>query len=199
MWVKICGCRTPEGVRAAIEAGADAVGFVLAESRRRVGIELARELRRLVPDGVAAVGVVHAPSLARIALLRRELALDWLQVSGRLPAGDLGLPILRTVYLGGGQRLPPGRLPRGDLLHLDRRRPGALGGTGQRVDEAAARRLCERREAVLAGGLDPLSVGGAIRAVRPFGVDVASGVETGGMQDPALIRRFVEAAREAGA
>ena len=198
MWVKICGCRTPEGVEAAVAAGADAVGFILAESRRRVTADLAGRLALRVPSGVAVVAVVRSPSLREIREIEESMRLDMLQVSGHLPAGRIAPPILRTVYLGEADRLPPGRLPRGDLLHLDRRRAGAYGGGGLPVSRAAARRIAAGHPVVLAGGLDPDNVQASIMAVRPFGVDVASGVERDGRQDPQRIASFVRRAKEAG-
>ncbi len=198
MWVKVCGCRTAEGVEAAVAAGADAVGVIFAESRRRVTPELAATFRAMVPSSVALVGVVHRPTIGDIRALRAVVGIDMLQVSGRLPAGRLGLPLMRTVYLGAEDRLPPGRLPRGELLHLDRRHGGFLGGSGLGVSRLAARRLAERRAAVLAGGLSPENVAEAISLVRPYGVDVASGVEVGGNQDPGRIFAFVRKAKGAG-
>ncbi len=198
MWVKICGCRTPEGVEAAVAAGADAVGFIFAESRRRVTPELAHELALRVPRGVAVVAVVRSPSLAQLRQIEECMRIDMLQVSGRLPPGRIAPQILRTVYLGEADRLPPGRLPRGDFLHLDRRHAGAYGGSGLLVGRAAARRIAARQPVVLAGGLNPDNVEEAIMAVRPFGVDVASGVERDGRQDPERIASFVHRAKEAG-
>ncbi len=198
MWVKICGCRTPEGIESAVAAGADAVGFIFAESRRRVTPDEARRLRALVPSSVAVVGVVRSPRLSDIRELQERLGLDMLQVSGRMPAGGIALPILRTVYLGSEDRLPRGRLPRGDLLHLDRGHAGGYGGSGLFVNQDAARRLAAQRATVLAGGLSPDNVAAAVDAVRPFGVDVASGVERDGRQDPERILHFVRRAKEAG-
>lgn len=197
MWVKICGCRTPAGVEAAIAAGADAIGFIFAESGRRVGVAEAARLARGVPSGVAVVGVLRSPTLGDIRRLQESLRLDMVQVSGRMPPGDPGLPVLRTIYLGAGDRLPPGPLPRADLLHLDRRQGDRFGGSGLPVGRQAARRIASQRKTVLAGGLTPETVAQAILAVEPFGVDVASGVETAGQQDPLRIRAFVRQARGA--
>ncbi len=198
MWVKVCGCRTPEGVEAAVAAGADAVGFIFAESRRRVTVEEASRLAALVPSSVAVVGVVRSPRLADVRELQAGMRIDMLQVSGRLPAGRIGLGILRTVYLGPEDRLPSGRLPRGDLLHVDRRHAGGYGGSGLGVHQGAARRIAALRRTVLAGGLNPDNVAGVIAVVRPYGVDVASGVERDGSQDPERILQFVRQAKGAG-
>lgn len=198
MWVKICGCRTAAGVEAAVEAGADAVGFVLVpSSRRAVDLRGLRDLSRCVPAGVQRVGVLVSPS-KHAALAAVDAGADMLQVIGRLPRGieRLGFRIMRTVHLPDAG-LPRGPLPRGDWLHLDRRLGSQMGGTGLVANLAAARSIARRHEVVLAGGLTPENVSAVIQDVRPFGVDVASGVESGGEQDPQRIARFVRAAKEA--
>lgn len=199
MWVKICGCRSAAGVDAAVRAGADAVGFILVPgSRRAVALGQILELAERVPAGIARVGVVASPTRA-FALRAIDSGLDTLQVIGRLPRGieRLGIRLLRTVHLP-DRGMPHGRLPRGDWLHLDRRRGGELGGTGLQVNFTAARRIAAGdRPVVLAGGLTPANVAAAIAEVRPFGVDVASGIERGGEQSPEDIARFVHAAKEA--
>lgn len=201
MWVKICGCRSADGVDAAVRAGADAVGFVLVpQSRRAVSLELVESLGQRVPSSVLKVGVLASPS-RDFALDAIDAGLDMLQVIGRVPRGleRIGVPILRTVHLP-DRGMPSGRLPHGDLLHLDRRQGTSLGGTGQTVNLTAARRIAARyRRVVIAGGLTPENVKGVIAEVRPYGVDVASGVERDGEQDPAEIVRFVRAAKEATA
>lgn len=201
MWVKVCGCRTAEGVDAAVAAGADAIGLIFAESRRRVTPEAARILRRRVPSSVAVVGVVRSPTPARLRELLGTVSLDMLQLSGRMPMGLAEeLRVLRTIYLGQGDRLPPGSLPRAYALHLDRRMGQRFGGTGERVSTGAARRLSQMgHRIVLAGGLTPENVSLAITEAQPFGVDVASGVESAGEQDPERILRFVLAAKGVGA
>ena len=197
MWVKVCGCRTPEGIDAAVAAGADAVGLIFAESRRRVSVATARRLAERVPSSVAIVGVVRSPSTALLRELLDAVPFDMLQLSGKLPRGAAkGVPLLRTVYLGPDDRLPSGRLPRAYALHLDRRSTHQYGGTGQRVSTRAARRIAEMgRRVVLAGGLTPENVAAAIEEAAPFGVDVASGVEVLGEHDPDLILRFVRTAK----
>jgi phosphoribosylanthranilate isomerase len=199
MWVKVCGCRTEAGIDAAVSAGADAVGLIFAESRRRVAPKAARALAERVPSSVAVVGVVHAPTPETLRELLAEVPLDLVQLSGRMPQSIARLvPYLRTVYLGADDRLPSGRLPQAYALHLDRRHGQRLGGTGERVNLSAARRIVSTgRRVVLAGGLNAENVQQAIREVSPFGVDVASGVEVGGEQDPDAIFRFVRAAKGA--
>ena len=200
--VKICGIRDEAGLEAACAAGADAVGFVLAPSPRRVSLREARALLRLVPAGIERVAVfaraTRAELLAALELgfdaLQAELDSDWPPIS----AGRFALPVLRD---GAGleTRLPPleafepqPRSLRGALV-LD---GGAGGGQGLSVDESRARRLAALRPVVLAGGLTPASVAARIRAVRPFGVDVSSGVErVRGQKDPSRVHAFVRAVR----
>jgi phosphoribosylanthranilate isomerase len=193
LWIKICGLRTPEAIAAAAEAGADAVGFVFhAASPRNVPIEQARALQRAVPTGVERVAVFLHPSQALVDEVLAAVEPDWLQtdvsdlVGLRLPSGQRVLPVLRT---GAGS---PAALPTRCLLESGR------SGAGERADWSEAARLARLTEVVLAGGLDPRNVGDALHAVRPFGVDVSSGVERErGVKDEDRIREFIRAARAA--
>jgi phosphoribosylanthranilate isomerase len=193
LWIKICGLRTPEAIAAAAEAGADAVGFVFhAASPRNVPIEQARALQRAVPTGVERVAVFLHPSQALVDEVLAAVEPDWLQTDAsdlvglRLPSGQRVLPVLRT---GAGS---PAALPTRCLLESGR------SGAGERADWSEAARLARLTEVVLAGGLDPRNVGDALHAVRPFGVDVSSGVERErGVKDEDRIREFIRAARAA--
>jgi phosphoribosylanthranilate isomerase len=193
LWIKICGLRTPEAIAAAAEAGADAVGFVFhAASPRNVSIEQARALQRAVPTGVERVAVFLHPSQALVDEVLAAVEPDWLQTDAsdlvglRLPSGQRVLPVLRT---GAGS---PAAVPTRCLLESGR------SGAGERADWSEAARLARLTEVVLAGGLDPRNVGDALHAVRPFGVDVSSGVERErGVKDEDRIREFIRAARAA--
>jgi phosphoribosylanthranilate isomerase len=193
LWIKICGLRTPEAIAAAAEAGADAVGFVFhAASPRNVPIEQARALQRAVPTGVERVAVFLHPSQALVDEVLAAVEPDWLQTDAsdlvglRLPSGQRVLPVLRT---GAGS---PAAVPTRCLLESGR------SGAGERADWSEAARLARLTEVVLAGGLDPRNVGDALHAVRPFGVDVSSGVERErGVKDEDRIREFIRAARAA--
>lgn len=193
LWIKICGLRTPEAIAAAAEAGADAVGFVFhAASPRNVSIEQARALQRAVPTGVERVAVFLHPSQALVDEVLAAVEPDWLQTDAsdlvglRLPSGQRVLPVLRT---GAGS---PAAVPTRCLLESGR------SGAGERADWSEAARLARLTEVVLAGGLDPRNVGDALHAVRPFGVDVSSGVERErGVKDEDRIWEFIRAARAA--
>ena len=189
MWIKICGMTTPEALEAAVGAGADAVGFVFAESVRRVSASRAAALAAMVRGKVRCVAVTRHPTQEDIdeilALLRPDVlqsdAADFAQL--RLPQHLERLPVLRGAC-------DPRTLPPRLLFE------GAVSGAGRTCDWDAAAEAARRTELVLAGGLDPANVAAAIAAVRPFGVDVSSGVEAQpGVKDPEAIERFVKAAR----
>ena len=197
LWIKICGLRTAAAIEAAAEAGADAVGFVFhAPSPRHLEPAAARALQEAVPPGVERVAVFLHPAQALVEAALEAIAPDWVQADAddlealRLPPGQRVLPVLRS-----GQPRPAGEpLPARFLLESGR------SGAGEQADWSQAAEWAARGQLILAGGLDPDNVGTAIERVRPFGVDVSSGVEHfRGRKDPALIRNFVNAARAAHA
>jgi phosphoribosylanthranilate isomerase len=193
LWIKICGLCTTGAIEAAADAGANAFGFVFhAASPRHLEPAQARALQAAVPPGVERVAVFLHPSQALVDAALEAIAPDWVQTDAddleglRLPPGQRVLPVLRD-----GRPLPE-PLPARCLFEGDR------SGAGERADWPAAAGLARRTQLVLAGGLDPSSVAEAVRAVRPFGVDVSSGVERErGVKDAALVREFIRAAREA--
>jgi phosphoribosylanthranilate isomerase len=194
VYVKICGLSEPEHVAAAVEAGADAIGFVLTRSPRRVRPERAAELGALVPAHVLTVGVFRGedPQTVRSAALAGGVRA--VQLHGGHPHGDftalkdLALPLVRGVDAEADLRC--GAYDE-DLLIVDAPHPGS----GEPWDWAAVRGR-PSGQWMLAGGLDPSNVAEAIAAAEPWGVDVSSGVETApGVKDAALIRAFVRAAR----
>jgi phosphoribosylanthranilate isomerase len=193
LWIKICGLRTVDAIEAAAAAGANAVGFVFHEaSPRNLSLDAARELQRAVPRGIERVAVFLHPSQALVDAVLESVGPDWLQADAddlatlRLPAAQRVLPVLRS-----GSQMPD-PLPARCLLE------SAHSGMGERADWSAAARLARATQLVLAGGLHPANVPEAVRDVRPFGVDVSSGVERErGVKDAALIGEFIRAARAA--
>jgi phosphoribosylanthranilate isomerase len=193
LWIKICGLRTLEAIDAAVGAGADAVGFVFHDnSPRNVAVDGARALQRAVPAGIERVAVFLHPSQTRLDAVLAAIEPDWVQTDAddlaglRLPSGQRVLPVLRSGATHTGP-LPPRCLFE-----------SSSSGSGERADWTAAARLARTSQLVLAGGLDPSNVGEAVRAVRPFGVDVSSGVESSrGVKDAARIREFIRLARVA--
>ncbi|SDI36969.1 phosphoribosylanthranilate isomerase [Nonomuraea jiangxiensis] len=192
MYVKICGLSEPEHVATAVAAGADAIGFVMTRSPRRVTPERAAELAAAVPAHVLTVGVFRGedPDTVRAAALTSGVRA--VQLHGRHPHADftalkdLGLTLIRAVDAEADLRC--GAYDE-DLLLVDA--PHA--GSGLPWDWAAVRGRPTGRW-MLAGGLTPANVNEAVAAAEPWGVDVSSGVETApGVKDPALIKAFLEA------
>jgi len=201
--VKLCGIRTRAALEGALEAGADALGFVLAESPRRVSLVEAEELLARVPAGVERVAVFARAARAGLAAALR-LPFDALQAElgselPELPPGVYFLPVLRD-----GPELEARVLPAASAVGAGGLR-GALvldgpagGGRGLPADPARAARLARRTRLVLAGGLTPDNVHARCLAVRPFAVDASSGLELErGRKDPARMRAFVRAVRAA--
>lgn len=204
--VKLCGLNTVEAVEAALAAGADALGFVLAPSPRRVTLAEAERLLARVPGTVEALAVFARPTQDEL-LRALELPFDALQVEAGtelpgLPPERFCLPVLHDRpeldELAFPAPFPAGsrRSLRGAFV-LDGPRGGGLGIP---ADPARAARLARRVRLVLAGGLSPENVAERIRAVRPFAVDASSGLErTRGHKDPERIAAFVRAVRAAEA
>lgn len=197
--IKICGLTRREDAEAAVMLGANALGFVLwPDSPRHTTVDAAAAIVRTLPPFVTPVGVFVDPSaddLARAAGAGLRLA----QIHGVVPGGSLALPVLRAVHLSGTD--PDGIEPDvgDDTVLLDAHDPVRHGGTGRTVDWARARAIAARRRIVLAGGLTPLNVGDAVATVRPYAVDVASGVETEpGIKDSLKIRAFINAVKGSG-
>ena len=217
MWVKICANTTLADARFAAEAGADAVGFVFAPSKRQVTASQVREIVAGLPDGVERVGVFGALPAEEIAEAAKHARLTALQLHGGLDAalssrlrGLLGpdVALIQTVHwsldLPDAETIVSADLDRlgssGRAL-LDAKVGGASGGLGVSFDWAAAGRVVGLHPGlpvILAGGLRSDNVAEAIRKVQPWGVDVASGVEASpGMKDYDKVRAFIENARGA--
>ena len=201
MFVKVCGLSTPESVRAAAEAGADAVGFVLTRSPREVTPAQVRELLAHVPAGLPAVGVFRHEAAADAVALAGEAGLGWVQLHGdRTPADvrtvhDAGFRLIRAVTMSAAPEVFADWGE--DLLLID----AAVPGSGEAWDYALVRdKGLAGRNWLLAGGLDPANVAGAAALAGAWGVDVSSGVESSrGVKDLAKIRDFVAAAKSLAA
>jgi len=191
--VKICGLNDSDSVAAAIDAGADAVGFVFARSVREVSVEQALKISRQVPEGILRVAVMLHPTQEQWQHISAQFQPDVLQTD----AADFDyLEVSDTV-----ERWPvyrEGQLQRDTDLPNRFVYEGSKSGQGQTVDWQLAANLAGGEKMILAGGLSPHNVAAAIRQVRPFGVDVSSGVETSpGRKDVAKIAAFVMAVRAA--
>ena len=188
MIVKICGITRPEDAERAVALGATAIGFIFwPSSPRRIGLEAARSIGRLVPASVLKVGVfVDAPA-QELARTVDEAGLDAVQLHGsESPALVRGLEarVIKAVALGSPDADAQIAQWTGTTLLLDAHDPVRHGGTGRVVDWDRAAGLASRHEVILAGGLNPENVAEAVRRVRPAGIDVSSGVEqTPGVKD----------------
>lgn len=188
MIVKICGITRPQDAERAVALGATAIGFIFwPSSPRRVGLEAARSIGRLVPASVLKVGVfVDAPA-AELARTVGEAGLDAVQLHGS-ESPDLvrgfEARVIKAVALGSPDAEAQVAQWTGTTLLLDAYDPVRHGGTGRVVDWDRAARLARLHEVILAGGLNPENVAEAVRRVRPAGIDVSSGVEqTPGVKD----------------
>ncbi len=193
VWIKVCGMTSLDAVEAALEARVDAIGFVFADSVRRIDPARARELARPARGRAVCVAVTRHPDPGLLAEILSVFGPDLLQTDfvdlATLPAGALSCPALPVIRAGASLPQPlPSR-----LLY-----EGPVSGSGETTDWTSARALAARTGLVLAGGLRAANVGTAIAQVRPQGVDVSSGVETQpGVKCRSLILEFAEAARAA--
>ncbi len=205
LFVKICGITRAEDARAAVAAGADALGFVFwPGSPRAVTAEAAAEVVREIPRHVVRVGVFVDASLEEQRRTADRVGLDVLQWHGALvpeEAAERPRPVLKALCVGPDfcAEEATGYAAYVAGILLDTYRPETLGGTGATFDWTRARGLRDRLPfLMLAGGLRPENVREAIEIVQPHGVDVSSGVESSpGRKDEDKLRAFVAAARGA--
>lgn len=202
MWVKICGITRVVDAELSADAGADAIGLnFVPSSPRYVGTEQAREIADAVRGRVTLVGVVADLDAAEMRGLRERLGLDLLQLHGD-ESPELLEAVLPAAYkalrIGSPADVQHAGRYAGDRLLVDARVEGTLGGSGESFDWSLVAELSARRRLILAGGLDPANVARAIQTVRPWGVDVASGVEQAPrVKDADALRGFIEGARRA--
>ncbi len=193
-FVKICGMTDTRAVEVALSAEVDAIGFVFANSVRRVTPEQAAELARPARGRVLCVAVTQHPSPELLELIFEIFRPDVLQTDRQdfariqLPGGVTGWPVLRGAQ--SDEAVAALRLEQRALFE------GQRSGSGEVADWSTARNLSARCQLILAGGLAPENVEKAITGVLPYGVDVSSGVEESpGRKSPALIESFVSRAR----
>ena len=213
--VKICGITRLEDARLAVELGASALGFNLyPRSPRYITPAAASAIIRQLPPFAVTTGVfADETDAARVCAVAREARVSVVQLHGpRFPAwngptvngpivnvnGIFGYPVIRAVPIC--DRFEPEQFAASPVsaFLLDAFDPELIGGTGKTIDWAVAREAKKYGPVILAGGLTPENVGEAIRQVKPFAVDVASGVESApGKKDPAKLRAFFAAVEKA--
>ncbi|MDZ4170464.1 MAG: phosphoribosylanthranilate isomerase [Coriobacteriia bacterium] len=201
--IKICGLTRAEDVRAAVQAGADACGFIFAPSPRQVSIEQAKQLAAFVPPPVARVGVFVDADSAFIRRAIDEVGLTSVQFSGSEAPEDcdaVGVPVIKVVAVGtdfGFEKAEPFRGHAAALL-LDTYDPQRAGGTSRAFDWHTVGDRPGWAPMFVAGGLHCGNVGEAVACLRPFAVDVSSGVESApGIKDHDRIAEFCAAVRAA--
>lgn len=202
MFVKICGITNEEDALLAVALGADALGFVFASgSPRQVSPADVGAILRRLPATIATIGVFRDERPERVVEIVNSLGLGGAQLHGREPASEVRwvrdrVPLVIQGFAAGDPTLASVREGGADFVLVDAAEPGS----GRAFDWALAEGVPAGVRLLLAGGLTPDNVAGAILRVRPFGVDVSTGVETepgSGRKDPARMRRFVEAVRAA--
>jgi len=203
--VKICGCTSVADAEGAVAAGADLVGMIFAASARRISFEQAAHIAAAVPEDVAIVGVFIDPSVDELAKALDAVPRMQLQFSGsEAPelCASTGAPYVKVFHIDAGPfdlDSLRARVRRYDGIAMFETASAARGGSGQTFAWPLIEPLNGERKIAISGGLTPENVGACVRAVRPYAVDVRTGVETADTKDPAKMRAFVRAVREADA
>ena len=198
--VKICGFTTPQGVEAAVSAGVDAIGLVLDPSPRQLSLEQALELKERIPSGIDVVAVCGRPSVDEVRTIQDVLKPDTIQLMADAVVSGMSGMALLPAFEDGHDVVD--RVERYCLACRESRpiivADGPEPGSGLRADWERVLPLNTSTRLIIAGGLTPENVGDAISLLKPYGVDVSSGVEAAvGRKDPLRIQEFVSAVRMA--
>ncbi|MEW8971108.1 phosphoribosylanthranilate isomerase [Mesobacillus jeotgali] len=202
MKVKICGIKTVEAASHAVGNGADALGFVFAESKRRITVLQAQQIISDLPAHVWKVGVFVNEGAATVEKIAETVGLTHIQLHGDEVPEDyrsIGLPLIKAVSVKSPGDLEKITEIKADYILLDSPPAEYRGGNGSSFEWDLASALGKSNKTViLAGGLDSANVSKAIAKVNPLMVDVSSGVETNGEKDPVKIKRFIHNAKKSG-
>ena len=203
LFVKICGITNTEDALVAVEAGADAIGFIFVPNTPRfIEVAAAREIAGGVPERVKKVGVFVDEPVEAVNRLAREVPLDLVQLHGSMSpeaAALVEVPFVKVVRVSGAIDVEQLKAYKARAYLLDTYVEGAHGGTGKTFDwDLALPVVAAGLPVLLSGGLTPENAAEAVQRVRPFGVDVSSGVEASpGKKDHAKVRAFVANAKGA--
>ncbi|KMY44300.1 hypothetical protein AC622_08575 [Bacillus sp. FJAT-27916] len=199
MNVKICGIQTGEDAQTAVRLGADALGFVFADSKRRITPADVRAITENVPKECLKVGVFVNEHPLMVNEIAGFCGLDAIQLHGDEYTADyeiIGLPIIRSIPVIAGENVFLQKYGKADYYLLDTGGGKARGGMGIAFDWRQVRGIgLGDDKVILAGGLNAANVGDAMQIVHPYMVDVSSGVETGGAKNPALMKAFIDAVK----
>lgn len=198
--VKICGIKTLSDAKFAVDYGADAIGFVFAESIRKVSKEKARSIVQKLPPFVTTVGLFVNDTAENIEAICRFCGLDAIQLHGNEQPGLLNklkdFKTIKAFRIQNEKDIIPIRKYKPDAILLDGYSEKNMGGTGTSFDWKIVKHIRTSIPIIVAGGLTPLNVSRAIKIVKPYGVDVSSGVESSpGKKDRKLIKKFIDAVK----
>ncbi|KOS67886.1 N-(5'-phosphoribosyl)anthranilate isomerase [Lysinibacillus contaminans] len=198
--VKICGLKEEQHVKAAVSAGADAIGFVFAPSKRLVSINQAHELAKHVPEGVLKIGVFVNPTAEELRAAVEGVPLDYVQYHGEETPDfirEQGYPAIKALSVHSAKDVQAAMQYDVDYYLFDAPGTDFKGGSGHTFDwtllETAG---IPKEKLILAGGLKLENIEEAVLLVDPFMVDVSSGVETDGVKDIDKIEEFLQAAKK---
>lgn len=189
--IKICGIRTSKVAFAAIDSGADYLGFnFVPDSRRFIDPVFAAKIIAMIKDKVQTVGIFQNADMATVREVAKQLDLDFVQLHGQENSEyikQIHSRVIKAIH-------SPAEAPlySVDYFLLDR----VLQGEGRMVDAREARVVADTRPIFLAGGLTPYNVARAVRKIQPFAVDVASGIESDGVPDVRKIKEFIKNAKK---
>ncbi|MFD1929628.1 phosphoribosylanthranilate isomerase [Sporosarcina siberiensis] len=197
--VKVCGLMESGHVKTAVEAGVDAIGFVFAPSRRRITLDKAIELASLVPSNVLKIGVFVDATAEEIKRVYESVPLDYIQYHGNESQefiGKIGLPSIKVLSVYSNEDIKRAEKYEVDFILFDTPGKEFKGGSGETFDWHLLEDVgVPLNKLILAGGLNPGNVSEAIQRVKPYMVDVSSGVEIDNRKDDDLIRAFVSAVK----
>ena len=202
VFTKVCGITNPGDARVAVDAGADAIGLIFAESPRKVTLKEARKVSVGLPENILKVGVFVDAEPGEVLEIAREVGLDLAQLHGDetpetvAAIRNAGLPVMKALRVRNMEALGALERYEADLFMLDAWSARARGGTGETFDWGLAKSVKGRGNIVVSGGLTPENVREAVEFFEPYGVDASSSLEERpGKKSGERVRRFVRAAK----
>ncbi len=200
-WIKICGMTNLEDALKAASLGVDALGFVFAPSPRSIDPDAAKKIIQALPSTLLKVGVFVNEEWEKVQRLAEYCRLSVLQFHGEESpeyCRQFAHPVFKAIRVRDSESLKDMERYHGFSILLDTYSPGQAGGTGKSFPWEIAVLAKEKRDFILSGGLHPLNVGEAVKKVKPWGVDVSSGVESSpGKKDLLKMEKFVKEVRKA--
>jgi phosphoribosylanthranilate isomerase len=198
--IKICGVTSLNDAKIAVDYGADAIGFVFAESVRKISKEKAKAIVRKLPPFVTFVGLFVNETPKNIENICRYCCLNAVQLHGNEPPSSIDklrrYKVIKAFRIKNERDIDPIKKYISDAVLLDGYAENKMGGSGTSFDWKIVKKLKTSRPVIIAGGLTHLNVSSAIKIAKPYGVDVSSGVEVKpGKKDRKLIKKFIDAVK----